>query len=217
MKKATTLAALVLASALTLTGCVTGAEGEDAGYETTATDASTVSATGTGTATGSSEEIAAERNDADVVFARMMIPRHQQAVERSEIMLAQDKIPTEVRGFARKVIDARGAEIERMNAMLNAWGQEPVGMEDIQDHGGMMSGMMREEDMAALEEAQDAQAARLYLRQMSAHHEGAVVMAQDEVDNGQNPQAVALAEQIIQDQESEITQMEQMLQKLPAS
>jgi uncharacterized protein (DUF305 family) len=216
MKRTTTLAALVLASALVLTGCVTGAEGEDAGSESTVTDAPTASASGAGTATGPAVEIAAEHNDADVMFARMMIPHHQQAVEMSEIMLAKDEIPTEVRDFARKVIDAQGPEIDRMNAMLNAWGQEPVGMEDIQDHGGMMSGMMREEDVAALEEAQDAEAARLYLKQMSAHHEGAVVMAQDEVDNGQNPQAVALAEQVIQDQEFEITQMEQMLQELPA-
>lgn len=39
-------------------------------------------------------------------------------------------------------------------------------------------------------------------------------MARDEVTDGQNPQAIALAEQVIEDQEAEITQMEQMLNKL---
>lgn len=44
---------------------------------------------------------------------------------------------------------------------------------------GGMSGMMSQEDMTALEEAQGTGAARLYLEQMTAHHEGAVDMARD--------------------------------------
>ena len=108
------------------------------------------------------------------------------------------------------MIDAQGPVIERMNAMLTAWDAEPMAEMEGMDHGGM-SGMMSEGDMAALEEAQGAEAARLYLEQMTVHHEGAVDMAQDQVDNGQNPQAVALAEQVIDAQEAEIAEMEQML------
>src|SRR5699024_137869 len=116
-------------------------------------------------------------------------------------------------------------EIDRMNAMLEAWGQQPVtdsgGMGTIDEMGGMdhgemggMSGMMSQEDMTALEEAQGTEAARLYLEQMTAHHEGAVDMARDEVADGQNPHAITLAEQIINDQEAEIAQMQQMLTDL---
>ena len=72
------------------------------------------------------------------------------------------------------------------------------------DEMGGMSGMMSQEDMTALEEAQGTEAARLYLEQMTAHHEGAVDMARDEVADGQNPHAIALAEQITNDQEAEI-------------
>lgn len=101
-----------------------------------------------------------------------------------------------------------------MNAMLEAWGQQPVtGDMGEMDHGGM-SGMMSEEDMTALEDAKGTEAARLYLEQMTAHHEGAVDMARDEVADGQNPQAIALAEQVIEDQEAEIAQMQQMLTDL---
>lgn len=84
------------------------------------------------------------------------------------------------------------------------------------DHGEMggMSGMMSQEDMTALEEAQGPGAARLYLEQMTAHHEDAVDMARDEVADGQNPHATTLAEQIINDQEAEIAQMQQMLTDL---
>lgn len=49
---------------------------------------------------------------------------------------------------------------------------------------------------------------------MIRHHEGAVDMARDEVNDGQNPEAVALAEDIIDAQESEIAEMEQLLQNL---
>ncbi|MBB4883210.1 uncharacterized protein (DUF305 family) [Micrococcus flavus] len=231
-----TLTALTLASALTLTACGTGAQDENAGAEASATatgsapaatpaatDTATPSATesATSSATGSAEEVSAEHNDADVMFAQMMIPHHQQAVEMSEMLLAKDEIPAEVAEFAQKVIDAQGPEIERMNAMLTAWGEDPVDMGDMgdmegMDHGGM-SGMMSEEDMAALEQAQGTEAARLYLEQMTAHHKGAVDMAKDEAKDGQNPQAVQLAEQVIADQEAEITEMEQMLQELPAT
>lgn len=223
MKRTMTLTALALASALTLTACGTGAQDENAGAEASATatssapaatPAATATATPSTTATGSAEEVSAEHNDADVMFAQMMIPHHQQAVEMSEMLLAKDDVPAEVAAFAQKVIDAQGPEIERMNSMLTAWGQDPVdtdgmdGMEGM-DHGGM-SGMMSEEDMTALDQAQGTEAARLYLEQMTAHHKGAVDMAKD----GQNPQAVQLAEQVIADQEAEITEMQQMLDKL---
>ena len=219
-RNTTTLAALTLASALALTACGTGTEDNGAGSDSApatssaaATSTTTDTAAPSATAPGTAEEISAEHNDADVMFAQMMLPHHEQAVEMSEMLLAKDDIPAEVADFAQQVIDAQGPEIERMNAMLTAWDAEPMADMEGMDHGGM-SGMRSEEDMAALEEAQGTEAARLYLEQMTAHHEGAVDMAQDEVDNGQNPQAVALAEQVIDAQEAEIAQMEQMLQNL---
>ena len=154
------------------------------------------------------------------MFAQMMLPHHEQAVEMSEMLLAKDDVPAEVAEFAQRVIDAQGPEIERMNDMLTAWEAEPLA--DAEDMDGMdhgsgagMSGMMSEEDMSALEDAQGTGAAQLYLEQMTVHHEGAVEMAQDQVEQGQNPQAVELARQVVADQEAEIAEMEQMLQELP--
>ncbi len=217
MKRSTTLTTLALTTALALVGCGTGAEESTETAPETAAPA-TSSAQATSTTSASGEAIATENNDADVMFAQMMIPHHQQAVEMSEMLLAKDNIPDNVRDFAQGVVAAQGPEIERMNAMLTAWDEEPMsesgGMEGM-DHGSGMDGMMSEEDMAALEEAQGVEAARLYLEQMTVHHEGAVDMARDEVDNGENPQAVALAQQVIEDQEAEIQEMETMLQELP--
>ena len=220
MKRSTTLTTLALASALALAGCGTSGAQEGAGTdaETAAPAASASAATSTGAASG--EPIAAEHNDADVMFAQMMVPHHEQAVEMSETLLAKDDVPAEVAEFAQRVIDAQGPEIERMNDMLTAWEAEPLA--DAEDMDGMdhgsgagMSGMMSEEDMSALEDAQGTGAAQLYLEQMTVHHEGAVEMAQEQIEQGQNPQAVELARQVVADQEAEIAEMEQMLQELP--
>ena len=148
-------AALALATALTLAGCA-GSSGS--GSESMP-----------GMHHGSSSSpsaVMADFNDADVMFAQMMIPHHEQAVEMSEMLLAKDDVPAEVAEFAQRVIDAQGPEIERINDMLTAWEAEPLA--DAEDMDGMdhgsgagMSGMMSEEDMSALEDAQGAGAADL--------------------------------------------------------
>ena len=79
------------------------------------------------------------------------------------------------------------------------------------DHG---SGMMTEEDMQALDAATGTEASRLFLEQMIEHHRGAIDMAQDEVDDGQNSDAVSLAQKIIDTQTAEITTMEEILATL---
>ena len=68
--------------------------------------------------------------------------------------------------------------------------------------------------MQALEDATGPDAGRLFLEQMIQHHEGAVDMAQEEVDNGQNSDAVALAETIIDAQTEEIATMKEILATL---
>lgn len=211
MKRTPLAVAAAVAGTLILSACTgnadPGSTGEDPAPETSvATDTA-----------GSGEEISEEHNDADVMFAQMMIPHHQQAVEMSETLLAKDDIPQNVADFAQGVIDAQGPEIDRMNAMLEAWGQEPMGdMGDSGGHGGHggMSGMMSEDDMQQLEDATGTEAAKLYLEQMTRHHEGAVEMAEQQVSDGQNPQAIVLAEQVIEDQEAEIQEMKTMLDEL---
>ncbi|MCY1159184.1 MAG: hypothetical protein MOP51_2209, partial [Citricoccus sp.] len=165
-------------------------------------------------------EVSAEHNDADVMFAQMMIPHHQQAVEMSEMLLAKTGIPAEVTDFAQQVIDAQGPEIDRMNTMLDTWGASEASEAEVEgmDHGSGtgsgMTGMMSDEDMRQLDQAQGAEAARLYLEQMTTHHEGALEMAREQADTGQNPQAQELAQEVIDAQQAEIAQMRTMLDAL---
>ena len=68
--------------------------------------------------------------------------------------------------------------------------------------------------MAALDAATGTEASRLFLEQMIVHHEGAVEMAQLQVDSGVNPDAVTMAQAIIDAQNVEIETMREILQSL---
>ena len=84
------------------------------------------------------------------------------------------------------------------------------------DMGGMdMGGMeMSEEDMSALEAASGAEFDRMWLQMMIEHHTSAVDMAKMEVAEGENSEAVDLAEQIAESQTAEIEEMETVLSEL---
>ena len=68
--------------------------------------------------------------------------------------------------------------------------------------------------MAKLEAAQGTEAAKLFLTQMIAHHEGAVIMAKTEAADGKNADAVRLSKDIVSSQEAEIQEMKDLLATL---
>lgn len=151
---------------------------------------------------------AADVNQTDIQFTMMMIPHHRQAIEMSDVILAKDDIDEQVTALAEQIKAAQGPEIEQMESWLDDWG---TGMGDM---GGMGDGMMSPADMQALEGATGDEASRLFLEQMIEHHQGAIEMAQNEVDNGQNADVLALAQNIITSQTAEIATMEEILASL---
>ncbi|MGI5121932.1 DUF305 domain-containing protein [Marinactinospora thermotolerans] len=155
-----------------------------------------------------SQQTVAEFNDADVMFARMMIPHHEQAVEMSR--LAEERAGGEVRELAAQIEAAQGPEIEHMNRLLESWGEDPTAQPGHMDHGGM-DGMLSKEQMADLEQASGDDFDTLFLRLMIEHHEGAVDMAEGQLAEGVDPEATRLAREIVDTQEGEIAQMSRML------
>ena len=158
-------------------------------------------------------------NDADVEYAAGMIVHHEQAVEMSDILLQADDADPEVSALAEDIRAAQQPEIEQMESWLEAWGHEPDNDGDHDNHGGMTGdgghdGMMSEEDLADLESAEGGDASRLFLDQMIIHHEGAVTMAEDHLEAGQNSEALELSENVISDQNAEIEEMEELRDSL---
>ena len=202
------LASAALSTALLLAGCSPsgmsdGMSGMDHGSSSSKTPT----------------ESAAQFNAADQMFVTMMIPHHQQAIEMADIVLTKDGLDPRVAELAQQIKDAQGPEIDRMLGWLDDWGidynPDPmVGM----DHGSMgadgSDGMMSEEDMTALENAEATEASRLFLEQMVVHHEGAIDMARTALEDAQNPDVLALAQQVIDDQTLEIAAMQDLLAEL---
>lgn len=184
------------------------------GGDESSSSTTTTAATETTAATGQSA--ASANNSIDVAFAQGMIPHHAQAVEMSELAATNTSNP-EVQALATEIIAAQGPEIALMTEWLTAWGAEvpdPAASmdENMEMAGGMMmSGMISDADFEKLRAARDAEFDRLYLELMILHHEGAIEMAQQELDGGDSPEATALAQQIIDTQQAEITRMEQLL------
>jgi uncharacterized protein (DUF305 family) len=217
---------LALALGVTLTACGGGTTQSS----TTSPASSPAATTGATTAAGSATSPAAadEHNAVDVMFATMMIPHHQGAIEMSDLALSQASTAP-VKDLAARIKAAQGPEIELMQSRLDQWGaavpmsgaSEDMGhgmahgtsttIETTVDDfgmGGMMS--MSEADLAALQAASGVDFDTLFLQQMIVHHQGAIDMAEVEIAQGRNPQTLALAEAIKAAQTAEIAEMQQL-------
>ena len=155
----------------------------------------------------SSTSETADFNDADVMFAQMMIPHHEQAIEMSEIALEPASgASAAIQDLAIRIRDAQDPEIELMKGFLATWGA-PVTPEDGVDHSTMMEGMLTVEELDELAGLQGAEFDVRWAQAMIAHHKGAVAMAEDVLSDGKNPETRKLAEEIIANQQSEIDEL----------
>jgi uncharacterized protein (DUF305 family) len=206
------LAALVAGTAFAaaLAGC--GGSDSSGAAAPPAASSSTTPAPATTTPSG----VSAEHNDADLRFAQMMIPHHEQALEMAQLAAGRASAQP-VKDLAEQIRAAQDPEIATLNGFLQAWGAPATGGMAGMDHGGMahggtspMNGMMTAEQMDQLEAASGAEFDRMFLEMMIAHHEGAVADARTELAEGANPQAKELAQKIVDGQTAEITQMRQL-------
>lgn len=141
----------------------------------------------------------------DIMFAQMMIPHHQQAVDMSTLAETRSTNP-EVLALAKQIKDAQAPEIKQMTAWIESSG---AGMDMGHDMG--MGGMLTDEQMTALGNAQGAEFDKLYLEGMIGHHQGALQMA-SMIENSDNAEAKQLAANIISSQSAEIDKMKKMLE-----
>jgi uncharacterized protein (DUF305 family) len=159
----------------------------------------------TGDTTNSSMMAQSSTDMADIAFAQMMIPHHEQAVVMSEYALANTDNP-QILALAQEIIDAQGPEIDQMNAILERF-KSNMGGHD----GHTMAGMLSDQELEALQTAQGTEFDELYLIGMIAHHEGAIDMANDVLASGSDSEVRALAETIIAGQQTEIELMQKLL------
>lgn len=153
-----------------------------------------------------------QAKNADVGFAKGMIPHHEGAIAMAKVQLQYGK-DAEMKALAQKIVDTQQSEIKYMQAWLaknedsqpaasnakeitQAYQQKAMG-----NHDAMMQGIM------------DANPDIAFAKGMIPHHQGAIDMATIEQTYGKNPAMLALAKQIKQAQTPEIKQMQDWLSK----
>lgn len=215
----TTIIGALLAGGLALTGCAPTTEAPSSATPAPGTPPppTAIAPGGPENAQGSGEEQGQEQgqgqgagqgpSSTDQQFAQMMVPHHEQALELSDLAANRSQNP-QVRDLASRIAQAQGPEIEQMQS----WLAEQQGREsgsapgDTPQQGGM-AGMVSPQAMDALRQASGEEFDRLWVEAMIQHHEGAVRMAQTQLEEGSDPRMRNLAEQMVAAQEAELQEL----------
>ncbi|AZM88926.1 MULTISPECIES: DUF305 domain-containing protein [Streptomyces] len=171
----------------------------------------------------------------DAGFARDMAVHHQQAVEMSFIV--RDRTQDEpVRGLAYDIANTQANQRGMLLGWLDLWGlpkvvadEPPMSwMQAGEGHGGhaghgaakpgaLMPGMATKEELERLGAANGRDAEVLYLQLMTDHHKGGVAMAEGCARQCATPAEKALAQGMVEAQQSELKLMEDMLRQRGAA
>jgi uncharacterized protein (DUF305 family) len=144
---------------------------------------------------------AAKGNGTDRAFAAAMIPHHESAVQMAAIASGRAESDF-VKELASNITETQTDEIALLRAQdaeLAKAGVRP-GKLAVDEHMMGMDG-----EPSTLQKADPFDAA--FIKMMIPHHEGAVEMAQEELDKGKDPELRELANNIVDTQQREIDQM----------
>jgi len=157
---------------------------------------------------------------ADALFMQDMIPHHNQAVQMAD--LVADRTNTrELVDLAGRIDVSQADEIEFMQQWLSERGEE---VPDPTAHEAMhtshkMAGMASPEQMAELATLKSTDFDRLFLQLMIPHHEGAVKMVEELMEqpgSAFDPVLFQFTTDITNDQTAEIERMNALLVSLSA-
>ena len=168
-------------------------------------------------ATEASDLAGIRYSEADVRFMQGMISHHAQALEMTELLENRTESDA-MRQTARRIELSQEDEIEMMQDWLRERGQEVTAIDAHHAPGAMrMPGMLTDEEMESLADADGVAFDRLFLELMIKHHRGALTMVDNLLDQrgaAQDSQLFAFTSDITADQTAEINRMDAMLAEL---
>jgi uncharacterized protein (DUF305 family) len=148
----------------------------------------------------------------DVRFMQDMIAHHRQAVRMAALVNERTNRP-ELIDVSRRIAASQADEMAFMQSWLRERGQ-PVPDPAQPMAGGhaheSVPGMATPEQMAALAAARGATFDRLFLERMIGHHDGAVTMAEDLLEqpgSAYDPTLLEFVNEVISEQKAEIERM----------
>lgn len=156
---------------------------------------------------------------ADVRFMQDMIVHHAQAIVMVDLVQA-DLSDTQVKALAARIADEQRPEIDAMARWLEGRGQQvppqatsPTFGAGSHEHAGM-PGMATQAQLGELAEATGVAADRLWLRLMTAHHQGALQMVLQQHREGTDDTVTQMGDEIHVTQSVQIGHMQDMLARL---
>ena len=166
--------------------------------------------------------VAPKTSAADIAFMQGMVMHHGQAVTMTGLIDTRTTNES-VRRLGARIRRSQDDEIRFMKRWLRARGA-PVsmsmpGMPDMDMSGQpmpLMPGMLTDEQMAALKEAQGADFDHMFLTGMMQHHNGALVMVKELFGTpgaGQDAELFDFATDVDNTQRAEIKIMETLLKE----
>ncbi len=152
---------------------------------------------------------------ADVLFMQDMIPHHHQAIEMAELVADRTNQP-ELVDLAGRINGSQKDEISFMQQWLRERGER---VPDPSAHDAMhtdhkMAGMATPEQMADLRKSESTDFDRLFLELMITHHEGAVTMVEELLEqpgSAYDPVLFEFTTDVTNDQNAEIERMNALL------
>jgi uncharacterized protein (DUF305 family) len=172
------------------------------------------------TGTAAAPRPSAATDPDDVRFMQDMIVHHAQAV--AMVHLAEDHLTDkQVRALASRIAAEQKPEIDYMATWLGdrdedvpPQAQNPLfGANSHRGHGSM-KGMATPEQLGQLGAARGVDADRLWLRLMTAHHQGALDMVLEQQRAGGDEVVTQLGDEIHVTQLAQINHMQRMLDRL---
>jgi uncharacterized protein (DUF305 family) len=136
-------------------------------------------------------------SDDDVSFANNLITHHEQGIDMSSLV-PQRSTDADVVAFAAKTAAALNSDIAVLRALSVQWTQSPDTKAGGAGHGDVPKGII-------------ADANTFWLQSMTTFDQGAVEMANAEIVNGKNIDAIGLAKQIVKSQQQQIGEINRML------
>lgn len=162
-------------------------------------------------------------NDADAAFASDLLQHHALALVLVDLTREADVSP-ELQVVADEILAVHGPEIQTLTGWLGDW-DLPV-PETIRDHanahaeergeileipGGDLPGMPDHADVEELEDLDGPAFEQRWLELMITHHEGAITLAEEQVEAGRFAAAVDLADAVADTQQAQVEQMQALL------
>ena len=159
-------------------------------------------------------------NATDIGFLQDMRVHHEQAVQMALIYLDDDDRDFDLSIVAREIVVGQNIEIGRFIQLLRDFGESEVNETDLAMTWmgeavplDRMPGLATQDDLQAFADATGGEADELFVRLMTAHHEGGVHMAEHAAMHASTEEVRLMASQMAATQREEIGEMARLLEK----